>query len=79
MDKTTVHRGRDFGTGINSEGRQENELRSNVSSEQYRGRHQGTGVPKHMEAALDNNEPLKGSTDQRFMQDNQDNQDKEHK
>jgi hypothetical protein len=76
MDKTTtVHRGRDYGTGVTSEERQENEMKSTTSSDQLRGRYQGTGVPKHMEEELDNKTQLKGSKDQWPSQDNQGEED----
>ncbi|KAG2180611.1 hypothetical protein INT44_003615 [Umbelopsis vinacea] len=72
MDKTTtVHRGRDFGTGVTSEVRQENEMKSTTSSDELRGRYQGTGVPKHMADELDNNTHLKGSKDKWPSQDDQ--------
>lgn len=77
MDKTTtVHRGRDFGTGITSEQRQENEMKSTTASSDLRGRYQGTGVPKHMEEELDNNTQLKGSRDEWPAQESQGKEDK---
>ena len=65
MDETTVHRGRDFGTGMPSESRQENQLKSSsrTSQTQERGRYQGTGVPTHLTSSLDDNKELKGSSE----------------
>jgi hypothetical protein len=77
MDKTTtVHRGRDFGTGVTSEQRQENEMKSTTASGELRGRYQGTGVPKHMEGELDDKTQLRGSKDEWPAQDSQGKEDK---
>ncbi|CAM0142064.1 hypothetical protein VKS41_004231 [Umbelopsis sp. WA50703] len=65
MENSEVHKGRDYGTGLPSEGRVESELRSThqTSATQERGRYQGTGVPKHMQGDLDESTQLKGSKD----------------
>jgi hypothetical protein len=78
MDETTVHRGRDFGTGMPSESRQENQLKSSsrTSQTQERGRYQGTGVPTHLTSSLDDNKELKGSSERWPTDNNQDNEQK---
>lgn len=64
-DRSEIHKGRDFGTGLPSEGRMESEMRTThqTSDTQERGRYQGTGVRQHLHGDLGESVQTKGSKD----------------